>query len=293
LNLSIIVLTWNEERNLPACLESLATLGARLFVVDSGSTDATCDIARRCGARIYNHPFQSHALQWAWALDNLPLESEWVLALDADQRLSPDLAAEIANLFSRPIPPEIEGFYLNRRQIFRGRWIRHGGYYPKYLLKLFRRPAVRFDENDLVDHHFYVLGRTEKLRADMIEDNQKENDITFWIEKHNRYAALMACEEHRRRAGSVSPLAPGLFGSPDSRTLALKAYWRGLPLYVRPVLYFLYRYFVQFGWMDGKEGFLFHFLHALWFRLLIDIKVDELSRTMNSRNSQIIRSNAQ
>src|SRR5207253_438646 len=149
-----------------------------------------------------------------------------------------------------------------RRQVFRGRWIRHGGYYPKYLLKLFRRSAVRFDQKDLVDHHFYVLGKTEKCRFDMIEDNRKEYDIAFWIEKHNRYAALLAAEEHQRRShGVAAPIEPKLTGSPDERTLALKKYWRGMPLYVRPVLYFLYRYFIQFGWMDGKEGFLFHFLH--------------------------------
>jgi glycosyltransferase involved in cell wall biosynthesis len=290
MNLSVIILTWNEELNLPACLESLAPLAADLYIVDSGSTDATREIARSHGARIFEHRFESHALQWFWALENLPLDAEWVLALDADQRLTPQLAAELQDRFLRPIAEDLEGFYLNRRQVFRGRWIRHGGYYPKYLLKLFRRGAVRFDAKDLVDHHFYVLGKTEKFRNDMVEDNQKENDITFWIEKHNRYAALLAAEEYQRRLqGVVAPIEARLMGTPDARTLALKRYWRSLPLYVRPVLYFMYRYFVQLGWMDGKEGFLFHFLHALWFRLLIDIKVEELALHLNS---QVTKTNA-
>jgi glycosyltransferase involved in cell wall biosynthesis len=277
-NLSVVILTWNEELNLPQCLGSFAPLGADVFIVDSGSTDGTKEEARRHGARIFENKFETHALQWAWALDNLPLRTEWVIALDADQSLTPELAGELRSRFSSPIASGIEGFYVKRRQIFHGRWLRHGGYYPKYLLKIFRRTAVRFDTTDIAEHHFYVLGGTEKLRNDIVEDNKKENDITFWIDKHNRYATLVAIEEHQRRQhGSGAPLRPSMFGSPDARTLVKKRYWLGLPLYVRPFLFFLYRYVFQFGWMDGKEGFLFHFLHALWFRLLIDMKVEELA----------------
>ena len=281
---AVVVLTWNEEVNLVECLASVRDLKIALFVVDSGSTDSTRAIAESFGATILEHSFESHARQWDWALRALPPEFDWVLALDADQRLSEGLAAEINDLFKRATPEDINGFYLNRRQIFRGKWIRHGGYYPKFLLKLFRRNAVRFDPNDLVDHHFYISGRTESLRNDLIEDNRKENNITFWIEKHNRYASLLASEERRRRIDPAAPINATLLGSPDARTLALKRYWRGLPLYVRPFLYFLYRYFIRFGWMDGKEGFQFHFLHALWFRLLIDIKVDELRTSEISSN---------
>jgi len=282
LNLSVIVLTKDEEANLGQCLRSFDPLGADLYIVDSGSTDGTKEEARRHGARIYEHAFETHALQWAWALDNLPLRSEWVIALDADQSLTPELAGELGSLFSSPVPAEIEGFYTNRRQIFRGRWLKHGGYYPKYLLKIFRRTAVRFDAGDIAEHHFYVLGKTGKLRHDIIEDNKKENDITFWVQKHNRYASLVAIEEHRRRTGGATgPLRPAMFGTPDERTLVKKGYWLYLPLYLRPILFFVYLYFFQCGFLDGKEGFLFHFMHALWFRLLIDIKVEELASDLN------------
>jgi glycosyltransferase involved in cell wall biosynthesis len=283
MNLSLIVLTWNEEANLPQCLRSFAPLEVDMFVVDSGSTDGTKDEARRSGARIFEHPFETHALQWAWALENLPLRTDWVIALDADQSLTPELADELRSIFSNPVPEEIQGFYTNRRQIFRGRWLKHGGYYPKYLLKIFRRNAVSFDRSDIAEHHFYVLVKTAKLRNDIVEDNKKENDITFWIQKHNRYATLVAAEEHQKRLhGATAPLRASAFGSPDARTLLKKRWWLGLPLYVRPILFFLYRYIVQFGWMDGKEGFLFHFLHALWFRILVDIKVEELAVDLKS-----------
>lgn len=276
--LTILTLTYNEEQNLPACLASVQGLSCETIVIDSGSTDHTREIAARFGARVYAHPFESHAQQWHWALNHLPLDSEWILGLDADQRLTPALCQELADLFtvhSKRLNA-VDGFYIKRRQIFRGRWIKHGGYYPKYLLKLFRRRAVKLDKNDLVDHHFWVDGPTAKLEHDLIEDNQRERDIAFWIEKHNRYARLLAREELARRNGLAWPVRPRLIGSPDQRVAWIKQRWYTLPLYVRPFLYFLYRYFFLLGFLDGKEGFVFHFLHAFWYRLLVDIHLDDL-----------------
>ena len=173
----------------------------------------------------------------------------------------------------------VDGIYIKRRQIFRDKWIKHGGYYPKYLLKMFRRGSVKTDARDLVDHHFYVTGKTIKLRRDLLEVNKKEDDISFWIEKHNRYAALLAKEEmENKRTSRAHVLAPSFLGKPDQQSLMLKKVWSRMPLYVRPFLYFLYRYFFRLGFLDGKQGAIFHFLHAFWFRLLVDIKLDELQK---------------
>ena len=278
LPITAVVLTLNEEPNLAPCLASLEGWTQSIVVVDSGSTDSTADIASKYGAYVCEHPFESHAKQWAWALTRLPDTSDWILALDADQRITPELQAELQEHFAAGSgsPTRVDGFYIKRRQIFRGTWIRHGGYYPKYLLKLFRRDKVVLDEFDLVDHHFYVQGPTAKLQYDLIEENHKEDDITFWIDKHNRYAVSLA-KEHQRRASSLAsaPIRPAFFGSPDQQILWLKAGWSLLPLYARPVLYFFYRYFVRLGFLDGKQGFVFHFMQGLWFRLLVDIKLDE------------------
>jgi glycosyltransferase involved in cell wall biosynthesis len=283
--LSAIVLTYNEETNLGACLESLAGWVGELFVVDSGSTDSTGTIAERHGARVVQHAFATHAGQWRWALDALPLRHAWVLAIDADQRVTPALREEIVALFAHDGAglDGVDGLYLNRRQIFRGRWIRHGAYYPKYLLKLFRRDRAQLDERDLMDHHFYVTGPTRVLRHDLVEDNAKEADIAFWIAKHNRYAVLQARDEAGRQG--QGPLSPKLFGTPDERTAWMKWLWGRLPLYVRPFLYFGYRYITRLGFLDGKEGFVFHFLQAFWYRLLVDIHLDDLRRAQQREPS--------
>lgn len=273
-----IVLARDEEVNLSRCLESLEGWVREVFVVDSGSTDDTRVIAERSGARVVEHPFRSHSTQWRWALEHLPMSTEWVLALDADQWVTPKLREELSDLFLRR--PErlarFDGFYVPRRQIFRGRAIRHGGYGGKRLLKLFRRDRVTLDPHDLVDHHFFVRGPTETLGSPIEEENHKEDDLSFWLEKHLRYARQLAIEEVRRRNGGAPwQEAPLLFGSPDQRVIWLKRAWHRLPLYVRPVLYFFYRYFLRLGFLDGKQGFVFHFFHAFWYRLLVDLHVDE------------------
>jgi glycosyltransferase involved in cell wall biosynthesis len=278
--LAVVVLTHNEAANLPHCLASLHGLPHQLYVVDSGSTDATLEIARAGGARILTHPFRSHAAQWKWALANLGPRPRWVLGLDADQRLTPELREEVARLFGAEARrlQGMDGFYVKRRQVFRGRWIRYGGYYPKHLLKLFLSTRVVIDDRDLIDHHFYVPGAVGKLAFDIIEENKKEDDIGFWVEKHNRYAALHAREEFARR-GEVDPtwpIRPSPLGTPDQRILWLKLRWYRLPLYVRPVLLFVYRYVLRLGFLDGRQGFVFHVLQGFWYRLLVDVHLDQL-----------------
>jgi glycosyltransferase involved in cell wall biosynthesis len=271
---SVVILTFNEERNLPACLASVTDWAEEVVVVDSGSTDQTTAIAKAHGARLVTHPFDTHARQWAWALTDVPLTTDWVLALDADQQVTPELRHSIVAALGRE--SATAGYFVNRRQVFRGRWIRHGGYYPKYLLKLFRRSAARLDSDDLVDHHFRVDGRTERLAGDLVEDNRNEAEIFDWIAKHNRYARLQATEELARLQ---RPRDRGQWrGDPDERTRRQKAVWARLPAYVRPLGYFLYRYVLRLGFLDGKQGFVFHFMQAWWYRLLVDINLDELRK---------------
>src|SRR5579884_4304636 len=284
LRLSVFILTRNEELNLPDCLESLKGWCRDIHIVDSFSTDATLDIARRYGAHIHQHKFEGHTLQRLWALRNVPFENEWVFALDADHRVTPELRDELVRLFVTP-PEDVDGLFVKRRQIFRGRWIRHGGYYPKYHLKIFRSRCAYLDDNEF-DYRFYVNGKTRILKHDILESNQNEWRIGFFVEKHNRFATELATEELKRERGELEYLTQvSFFGNPDQRILRLKILWNRLPPYVRPFLLFFYRYFLRLGFLDGKEGFIFYFLQSLWFRLLVDIRREEL-QTETAGSSQ-------
>lgn len=275
IRLSAFVLTKNEERNLEDCLKSLSSVCSDIHVLDSFSTDATLAIADRYRCRITQHQFEGHSGQREWALRNLPFENEWVIALDADHRLTAELANELRVMFLRPVR-SVSGMFVRRRQIFRGRWIRRGGYYPKYMLKVFKHKEAFVDRNEF-DYRFYVNGTTSKLRHDIVESNENEWSIAFFVEKHTKFSSELAAEEIRRGSGALpylTKLTPT--GNPDQRILWIKSQWIRLPLYVRPWLMFLYRYVIRLGFLDGKEGFLFHFMQTLWFRTLVDVRIEEL-----------------
>ena len=278
--LTVLVVTRNEELNLERCLASVHGFAGQIFVVDSESADRTREIARRFADEVHELPYDdTRIIPWIfqWGLDHLPIRNDWVLILEADQALPPALRAEIGALLARPEIAE-DGFYIRRRQIFRGRWIRFGGYGGKHLLKLFRRGRGRLDPVEQ-DTRVYVSGPVGRLRAPLEEWNKKEDAILFYLQKHLRYAEAFAREELLRRTGRASwTTPPRLFGTPDERVLWLKDRYHRLPLYLRPFLYFFYRYFFLLGFLDGKQGLVFHFLQAFWFRLVVDIRLEELER---------------
>jgi glycosyltransferase involved in cell wall biosynthesis len=276
--LTVLVVTRDEELNLERCLASVHGFAAQILVVDSESTDRTREIAHRYADEVHELPYDhTRIIPWIfqWALDHLAIRHDWVLILEADQAVPPPLKAEIAALLARPETAEA-GFYIRRRQIFRGRPIRFGGYGRKRLLKLFRRDRGRLDPLEQ-DTRVYVEGKVGRLRAPLEEWNRREDSIQFYLAKHLRYAEAFAREELLRRTGRAPwKTPPRLFGTPDERVLWLKTCYYRLPLYLRPALYFAYRYFLLLGILDGKNGFVFHFLQAFWFRLVVDVRLEEL-----------------
>jgi glycosyltransferase involved in cell wall biosynthesis len=278
--LTVLVVTRNEELNLERCLASVHGFADQVFVVDSESADRTREIARRFADEVHELPYDhTRIIPWIfqWGLDHLPIRNDWVLILEADQALPPELRAEIAGLLRRAEIAE-DGFYIRRRQIFRGKPIRFGGYGRKRLLKLFRRDRGQLDPLEQ-DTRVYVRGRVGRLRSPLEEWNKKEDAILFYLEKHLRYAEAFAREElARRRDGVAWKLTPRLLGTSDQRTLWLKSRYYRLPLLLRPALYFAYRYFLLLGILDGRNGFVFHFLQAFWFRLVVDVRLEELLR---------------
>jgi len=273
-NLTVIVLTLNEEANLPDCLASLKPLAAEIVVVDSGSTDRTVEIAESFGARVVTHQFETQARQLNWALDNVPMSGEWVIRLDADERLTPELAKELPVSLPK-MDAAVTGLYVKRRVFFMGKWIRRGGYYPTWILRAWRCGKARAEDRPMDEHMVLSQGRAGKLRHDIREDNRK--GLFHWIARHNGYA--------RREAQTImappadNEVKPSLRGGPVARRrwLKVKVYGR-MPLFVRPVIYFLFRYFIQLGFLDGRQGLVFHFLQGFWYRFLVDAYILEARR---------------
>lgn len=274
---SFVILTYNEEEHIPRLLESIKGLNAKTFVLDSGSTDRTLAICESYGAETALHPFENHPKQWHAALNAFEFSSPWLICLDADQIVTPELFSQLQG-FRDSDYKAIDGIYFNRKNYFKGHWLRFGGYYPKYLLKMIRAGKGISDLNENMDHRFVVPGKTITWETGhIIEENLKENNISFWISKHNRYSDLLAQEEIERMTSLRSQtVKTDFWGNPDERTAWLKSLWWKLPRFFRPFLYFTYRMIFQLGILDGKTGILFHFLQGFWFRIIVDVKINEI-----------------
>jgi glycosyltransferase involved in cell wall biosynthesis len=268
-----------EELNLETCLRSVAEWSADIHVLDSGSTDRTLEIAGRLAHHVHHHKYIDHASQIAHAIYELPLKFDWLLLLDADNEVSDELKRSIRERLQVP-DRGVAGYYAIHRHVFRGHEVRG---LKRWWLRLVRHRHVEVDDSELVDWRLRLDGGTGFLRGCITEHNLNEHDIDFWIDKHQRFASRMAIEETLRRAGVKKwSVQPRLLGNPDERVIWFKSRWYALPLFVRPFLYFAYRYFLKLGLLDGPTGFLFHFLQAFWFRMLVDVKIFDLERQIAS-----------
>ena len=274
---SFIILTFNEEIHLRRLLESIKDLHAKVFILDSGSTDDTLKIAQAYGAEVHNNPFVNHPKQWDFALKNFDIKTPWTIGLDADQMVTPELFDQLQK-FKNMDFEGINGIYFNRKNYFQGSWIRYGGYYPIYLLKMFRTGIGYSDLNENMDHRFIVPGKTLIWKkGHLLEENLKENDIDFWFKKHEKYSDLIAQEEIERMQNlRTQSLKPNLWGNPDEKKAWLKRLWWKLPLGLRPYLYYNYRMIFKLGILDSKTARRFHYLQGLWFRKLVDKKINKL-----------------
>jgi glycosyltransferase involved in cell wall biosynthesis len=276
-DLTVIILTFNEEKHLGRCLQSLRGVAKRVVVVDCFSTDGTVALAQAQGAEVVQHAWVNHSVQVNWALDNVPIDTQWTMRLDADEVVTPELAAALNSDLSG-YPDSVMGLTVNRQIHFLGRWIRHGGIYPVRMLRVWRSGHGRC-ENRWMDEHMVVQGEIAHVDADIADINL--NNVTWWTDKHNHYASREAVDllMHRRQGAEETATARLNFQAGMKRWLKLKVYAR-LPLGLRALLYFLYRYFLRLGFLDGWQGFAFHFLQGFWYRFLVDVKVHELETLM-------------
>ncbi|OUL23136.1 glycosyltransferase [Nostoc sp. T09] len=259
---SVLIPAKNEEANLPACLTSLE-MADEVFVVDSQSTDNSVVIAESFGANIVQFKFNgSWPKKKNWSLDNLPFRNEWVLIVDCDERITPELWAEIAQVIEND---EYSGYYLNRRVFFLGKWIRHGGKYPDWNLRLFKHKQGRYENlhtedipntgDNEVHEHVILQGKVGYLKNDMLHEDFR--DLYHWLERHNRYSNWEARVYYNllTNQDDGGTIGANLFGDAVQRKRFLKKVWVRLPF--KPLLRFILFYIIQRGFLDGKAGYIY------------------------------------
>jgi glycosyltransferase involved in cell wall biosynthesis len=270
---SVIIPTRNEERNIRAAIESVADWADGVFVLDSLSTDRTVKLAREMGAKVSQRRFDNFAGQKNWALDNLPLASEWVLFLDADERVPPELRREIIDAV-RDAECPFDGFYVGRQNYFMGVPARHGGWYPDRRLVLFKHRLGRYEDR-IVHEHMVLNGRVGLLKHPLLHYNDNKG-LHQYFDRHNVYSTMEALEAHRHLTGSpsVGTLRATFFGAAPERRRALKQWaYRNLPC--RPLFKFLWSYLLKRGFLDGRVGFRFCLLQS-FYEYQVSLKLIEL-----------------
>ncbi len=262
-DVSIVILTYNEEVNIGAALRSVCSWTKEVFVVDSGSTDRTADIARSFpGVRVVQHAFDSYGAQWDWALNHLPLTACWVMKLDADEWVSDSLREEIVRL-TRDADCRHSGYYMRFRLRFDNQWLRFGGFHRTWILRLWRRDSGQSDKRP-VNEHVVVHGTVGRLRSYFMHDDRK--GISAWLRRHNYYST----EEAREAVGGTQL---ELTGPAGRRKWFKRHVWPYVPW--KPLFYFAYVYFVRLGILDGRAGFRYACLRSFYY-YLIELKKSEM-----------------
>jgi glycosyltransferase involved in cell wall biosynthesis len=281
MKLTAVILTFNEAQHLARCIARLSGIVRNVVVVDCFSTDATVQIAQAHGARVIQRKWVNYATQFNWALTQLEADTEWVLRIDADEVLTPELVNEI-KVRLPTVGPEVNGVYCGRRMTFQGRLIRYGGLFPIRVLRLFRHGQGEC-ENRWMDEHIKVVGPTVDFKGEIVDDNL--NPLTWWTDKHNQYSSrevvdLLNLQHHFRPHDSVANLLGGK--QAGVKRWVKEVVYARLPGGFRAFTYFIYRYVIRMGFLDGKAGTAFHFLQGFWYRYLVDAKLAEVQRYMKT-----------
>lgn len=278
-NITVIILTYNEEENISHSVSNVIDWADEVIVLDSFSSDKTVEIAQSIGAKIHYRKFDNYAKQRLYAFKELPVLHPWILFLDADEFLTKELKKEIDELLQGI--PKARGYYIKYRFIFLNKWIRFGGYYGTKIMRLFHKDYATINRE--MNEHILIDGITDTLKNDFIHEDRK--GLNFWLKKHINYAKLEAAELINKT--SNEDMMARLFGNQTQRKRWVRKYvWVPLmPPLIRPFIYFFYRFFLRLGFLDGKRGFIFHFLHGLWYIFLIDVffVIEKMKLHQNSK----------
>ena len=291
-DLTVIILTKNEEINLRKCIESFGGIARRFVIIDSGSTDGTRNLCeqldqelRAANSRLdfFEHTWSSYADQFNWGLENTDITTTWTMRMDADEELMEALTEEIEERLDTLNEP-VNGVILRRRLIFMGRWIRHGGRSPEYLLRIFRTGTAHCEAKLMDEHMILSDGETVAFRHDLIDNNQK--DLDWWTSKHNWYSNREVLDHQLSLKGDSLQDEGGSSRQARIKRIVKNVGYYKMPKFFRAHLYFLYRYWFRLGFLDGTEGRIYHFLQAYWYRFLVDAKMYQCEKTGTTMKPQ-------
>lgn len=273
-DLTAIILACNEEKNIGRCIRSLKGLAKRVVVIDSGSTDNTVSIAEELGAEVLHHPWENYSKQYIWGESSAHITTRWTFRIDADESLTEESAKEIEKLCNENEDSDINGLVVRFKVTFLGKELKHGGIYPFKKLLVYKTGIGYMEERNMDEHIILKTGRSIEVKEDSLHFDYK--DLTFWIDKHNKYSSKEVLDyfESLNMKINISGMSKS---AKFKRFVKFNIYYK-LPLGTRAHLYYLYRYYWKRGFLDGKEGKIFAFLQAYWYRFLVDAKLYELDR---------------
>lgn len=287
MSITVVILTFNEEKHIERCIKSLQPFCDRICIVDSYSNDLTLDICKRLDVEVYQNKWEdNHSKQMNWAIDNCNIQTDWTMRMDADEYVLEELQIEITNKISS-LPENINGIELKRRLYFKNKWIKHGGFYPIKLVRIWRTGKGHSEERFMDEHIVVEGGEIISLKHDIVDENL--NDINWWTTKHLTYARREAVDFLSNKYDfGLKTEKNGTITKQAIRKRKLKddLYYK-IPFGLRPILYFILRFFLQLGLLDGPKGWVFHFLQAFWYRLIVDINIYEIEKATKSNVIQI------
>ena len=271
--LSILIPVLNEEMLLHRALESAKRLGVPIFVLDSGSTDRTVKIAESYGCKVYQGLWGSFSEKLNWGLNELPFQTPWVMRLDADEYFTEELIQQLLSGALDRLDDGTDGVWIGRQIYFLGKWIRYGGMNAQPHVRIVRLGKAKYEQR-LTDEHVLVEGGFETLKGAVIDDPAR--GLAAWLRKHVAYAETECFAAYRLTNSSSWKT---LHGSAKYRRFIKEEIYARSPLFVRPVAFWVYRYFILLGFLDGFRGLIYHFLHAFWYRFVIDALIFEARLT--------------
>lgn len=270
-----LILTFNEHLHIQRAVENAKRVSNNVFVLDSFSTDNTVEIAKAVGAIVLQNPWHNnYADQLNWGLEHFNFTSDWIMRLDADEYLTEELINEI-NENIADIDDSVSGIILKRRTYFMGKWVKHG-IYPVKLLRIFRKGKGVCESRWMDEHIVLSEGTAVEFKHDFIDENL--NTINWWTQKHNNYAVREAIDylDIKYNICGYSKNDEMQKGEQANKKRMSKRSYYKLPIFFRSFLYFIYRYFFRLGFLDGKQGLIWNFLQAWWYRFLVDSQIYEI-----------------